>query len=301
MYDQGRIVAGAQVLFRRLPLGWTMAYVPKGPLIDLGHRDACDQLFVALHRLCRSRRSLLLKIEPDWFESDAAARTLTDYGFSPSSQTVQPRRTILIDVTPDREEMLNRLKSKTRYNIRLAERKGVMVQTGSPADVETFSRLMAVTGERDGFGVHSPDYYAHAYDLFVRQEMGRLFIACYENQPIAAVMALACGHKAWNMYSASGNEHRDKMPNYVLQWAAMLWAQGRGCQSYDLWGVPDQPEAVLEAQFAERNDGMWGLYRFKRGFGGQVVRYAGAFDLVYNRLFYQLYYLALRLRKAQPG
>lgn len=287
------------MLFRRLPLGWTIAYVPKGPLIDAGCRGAGESLFSALHHLCRRRRALMLKVEPDWLEGDPMVNTLAGYGFVPSPQTVQPRRTVLIDVTSDQEEMLSRLKSKTRYNIRLAERKGVTIQIGSRENVTAFNRLMAVTGERDGFGVHSPEYYAQAYDLFAGQDMARLLIARYEGQPIGAVMALACGSKAWNMYSASGNEHREKMPNYALQWAAMLWAQERGCHSYDLWGVPDQPEEVLEAQFTDRSDGMWGLYRFKRGFGGQLVRYVGAFDFIYDRALYRLYSLALRLRNAR--
>ena len=289
------IVAGAQVLFRRLPIGRTLAYVPKGPLVGI-HTDACPALLDALHDVCRSERAILLKIEPDLFESVPLSQQLASYGFHPSAHTVQPRRTILVDITGTEKEILARMKSKTRYNIRLAARRDVRVDPGRPTDMNTFNRLMAVTGQRDDFGVHSPAYYERAHDILGRADMARLFMATYDGEPLAGLMACACGHKAWYMYGASGNEHRDRMPTYALQWAAIQWSRSRGCTSYDLWGVPDQDEETLEDCFAERHDGLWGVYRHKRGYGGQVVRYAGAFDYVYSRPLYRIYSLALKLR-----
>jgi lipid II:glycine glycyltransferase (peptidoglycan interpeptide bridge formation enzyme) len=79
------------------------------------------------------------------------------------------------------------------------------------------------------------------------------------------------------------------MPTYAVQWAAMQWAKARGCTTYDLWGVPDFPEAALEKQFTERSDGLWGVYRFKRGFGGELRRTVGSADRVYNKMLYRLY------------
>ena len=299
----GRIIAGAQVLFRRLPLGWTVAYVPKGPLVDFADVETCRHLFSALHRLCRARRAIMLKIEPER-EEDAPlagplagplAAQLAAHGFRRGQQTIQPRRTIWVDLTATEDEILGQMKSKTRYNIRLAGRKEVEVHAGGSQDLAAFVQLMTVTGARNEFGIHHAGYYQRAYDLFVPRDMARLFMATYQGQTLAGIMVFAFGNKAWYMYGASGNEHREKMPTYALQWAAIRWAKSRGCEIYDLWGVPDEDQETLEAQFMERREGLWGVYRFKRGFGGRLVRYAGAFDHVYNKPLYRLYHLFLKI------
>jgi peptidoglycan pentaglycine glycine transferase (the first glycine) len=296
VWDGAKIVSGAQVLYRRLAPGIKLAYVPKGPVIDFGSAQACQVLFEALHGMNRSQHVMMLKIEPDLLEQEQMASVLARYGFQSSPHSIQPRRTVLVDVTPGEDEVLSRMKSKTRYNIRLSGRKGVRIHEGKEADLSAFNQLMAVTGERNEFGVHSSAYYERAYELFAPLGMARLLLATYDDQPIGGVMTLACGTKAWNMFSASADEHREKMPNYALQWEAMRWAKERGCQTYDLWGIPDAEEEMLEAQFAQRSDGLWGLYRFKRGFGGQVVRYVGSYDYVYVKPLYWLYRMALRLR-----
>ena len=300
--EGGHLVAGAQVLYRRLPLGFQIAYVPKGPVVDWS-RPTCTTLFEALHRRCRSRRAILLKIEPDryLYEDPAGlpgtgSQPWASFGFQPGPQTIQPPRTIIVDLTADEDYLLKRMKSKTRYNIRLAERKGVRVRKGVDEDIHAFIKLMAVTGERNDFGVHTPDYYERAYALLSAAGLARLFVATVQDQPIAGVMVFACGHKAWYMYGASGDEHRALMPNYALQWAAIRWAKGRGCRTYDLYGVPDEDEETLEAHFVDRSDGLWGVYRFKRGFGGQLVRSVGSYDAVYTRPLDWLYHQALRLR-----
>jgi peptidoglycan pentaglycine glycine transferase (the first glycine) len=301
--DGERLLAGAQILYRPLALGLQLAYVPKGPVADLDDRTLCQALFEALHQRCRSRHAIMVKIEPDLYLDDASkeiagGRSLpwADYGFRPGTQTIQPRRTVLLDLTQGEELLLKRMKSKTRYNIRLASRKGVRVRAGGGEDIHAFTQLMAETGERNDFGVHTPDYYERAYALLTGAGMARLFVATYEDQPIAGVMAFVCGQKAWYMYGASGHEHRERMPNYALQWAAIRWTKAQGCRTYDLYGIPDEDEETLEAHFTERHDGLWGVYRFKRGFGGQIVRSVGAYDAVCNAPLYWLYHRALSLR-----
>jgi lipid II:glycine glycyltransferase (peptidoglycan interpeptide bridge formation enzyme) len=297
----GHLVAGALVLYRRLPLGYQLAYVPKGPLVDPNDEAACRTLLDALHQRCRARRTVLLKIEPEQWEgagADPWTRVLqTRYGFIPSVQSIQPRRTILVDLSGDETAILKRMKSKTRYNIRLAERKGVRVHEGGMDDLAAFTRMMAATSERNTFGVHTPAYYERAYAAFAPQDRVRLLMATFEGQPLAGVMVFACGPRAWYAYGASGNEHRNRMPTYAVQWAAIRWAKARGCCSYDLYGVPDEDEETLEAGFQERNDGLWGVYRFKRGFGGQLVRSIGALDYAYSKPLYWLYRRALALRR----
>jgi peptidoglycan pentaglycine glycine transferase (the first glycine) len=293
---ENQIVAGAQVLFRRLPGSWRLAYIPKGPVVDLARPDLLQQLLDALHSICRAERAFALKIEPDLPGSASLSQQLSGYGFVASGHSIQPRRTILVDLAGSEDEILVRMKSKTRYNIRLAGRKGVEVRVGGPEDVAIFNRLIDVTGERQEFGVHSPAYYQRAYESLRPAGRAELFVAHSGGLPLAAVFACASGRKSWYMYGASSNQHREWMAPYAVQWAAMRWARDRGCATYDLWGIPDEDEPTLEALFSERSDGLWGVYRHKRGYGGQVVRYAGAFDYVYHKPLYALYRLAAKLR-----
>lgn len=277
---------GAQVLFRPLPLGFSFAYIPKGPV-----GPDWPALWPELHRVCRRQRAVLLKVEPDaWQPQDlqeAAALAERFPGFIGDAQPVQPRRTIVLSLEGSEADWLARMKQKTRYNIRLAEKKEVVVRASE--DVDAFYRLMEVTGARDGFGVHSREYFQQAYQHFHSQGMGVLLMAEFEGRPLAGLMAFARGSRAWYFYGASNDEERSRMPTYLLQWEAMRWAKARGCQEYDLWGVPDADEETLEGSFSGRSDGLWGVYRFKRGFGGTLLRSAGAWDRAYLPFVYPLY------------
>ncbi|RPI48411.1 MAG: peptidoglycan bridge formation glycyltransferase FemA/FemB family protein [Chloroflexi bacterium] len=296
-----RVAAGpalAQVLFRRLPAGLgSIAYVPRGPAGDLDDPAALSDLQAAIRPLARRRRAICLKIEPDREEDAALAGHLQALGFRPSTQGVQPRRTLVVDLQGEPEAVLGRMKQKTRYNVRLAARKGVAVRPGSEADLPAFNDLMEQTARRDGFAIHSRAYYEAAHDLFVACGRGCLLLAEHQGRLLAGLVAMAFGQTACYMYGASSDEQRELMPTYLLQWEAMLWARRQGCLRYDLWGVPDAGEEILEAGFAGRSDGLWGVYRFKRGFGGRLVRTIGAWDLVYAPLGYRLYSLALALRE----
>ena len=288
----------AQVLYRALPGGLgSLAYVPKGPVADFNTVEALQALVEALEPLARQRRAICLKIEPNLEDDPALVGRLQALGFRPSPQTIQPRRTLLVDLDAEPEELLGRMKQKTRYNIRLAERKGVVVRPGDEADLPAFYRLMELTARRDQFGIHSRAYYETAHRLFIPAGQGRLLLAEYEGQLLAGLVVFAFGATACYMYGASSDEQRSLMPTYLLQWEAMRWAREQGCRTYDLWGVPDEDEAGLEAGFTERSDGLWGVYRFKRGFGGRLVRTVGAWDRVYAPLRYWGYSVAVRARE----
>jgi lipid II:glycine glycyltransferase (peptidoglycan interpeptide bridge formation enzyme) len=279
---------GAQVLFRALPLGFSFAYVPKGPV-----GPDWVALWPELDQVCKRRRAILLKVEPDaWEKEDDAAAETTQVqtrftGFASGAEPIQPRRTVMINLAGGEADWLARMKQKTRYNIRLAEKKGVAVRESR--DLGTFYQLMRVTGQRDGFGVHSLDYFRRAHALFEAQGMCALLMAEFEGRPLAGLMVFARGTRSWYFYGASNDEERNRMPTYLLQWEAMRWAKARGCVAYDLWGVPDADEAELEESFESRSDELWGVYRFKRGFGGMLKRSAGAWDRPYLPFVYPLY------------
>ena len=299
LVEAGEIRAGAQVLYRRLPGGLgRLAYVPKGPLVRWEVLGEASALLTALAEAARGRGAVGLTLEPDLPDEPIWRERLGGLGLSPSPLgSVQPRRTLIVDLSGDEETILKRMKSKTRYNIRLAARKGVRVREGTAADLPAFHRLMAATAARDRFGVHAPVYYERAFHLFVPQGWARLLLAEVEGEPVAALMVFALPPRAWYFYGASGNMHREKMPNYLLQWEAMRWARSLGCVEYDLWGVPDEERERLEAEFTRRRDGLWGVYRFKRGFGGRLVRTVGAWDRPLRSFLYRLYTLAARRRE----
>ena len=273
----------AQVLFRRLPLGLSIAYLPKGPL-----GSDWQELWPLVDRECKRRRSVFLQVEPDWNEPYEAGLAQTWLaGFSQQERTIQPRRTVLINLEGEEQQLLAGMKQKTRYNIRLAEKKGVSVSPSQ--DLTGFYELMRVTGQRDGFAVHSLEYYQRAWQLFAPREECVLLRAEFEGQALAYLMAFQSAGRAWYFYGCSDDHYRNLMPTYLLQWEAMRWARAHGAREYDLWGIPDEDEDLLEDQFTARADGLWGVYRFKRGFGGRIVRTAPAFIKVYKPLLYRLY------------
>jgi peptidoglycan pentaglycine glycine transferase (the first glycine) len=274
---------GAQILFRRLPLGLTIGYLPKLVMGDK-LQETSNEFWKEVDSVCKKNKAIFLKFEPDSWETSFL---IPHSSFLISLHNIQPPRTIVIPIEESEETILARMKPKCRYNIHLAEKKGVTIRTWD--DIPAFHEMMTVTGGRDNFGVHSKEYYQRAYELFHPKGTCELLVAEYEGKPLASLMVFANGKRAWYVYGASNDQERNRMPTYLLQWQAIRWAKARGCEEYDLWGVPDENEETLEANFESRHDGLWGVYRFKRGFGGQLKRAAQALDRVYNPLLYWLY------------
>ena len=292
LVEDGVILAGAQILFRPLPLRLgTMAYVGMGPYVtDPAYAGA---LWAAVDDRAGQHGAAFLKWEPGVY-ADGDAPDVERLGFRASPQTVQPPRTVMIDISADDDAIMARMNQGTRRKIRQSMKRGAHTYEGTREDVATFNRMMQTTGARNEFGVHAPDYYERAYDLFVPEDAA-LIMAAHEGDPLAGIMVFAAGDTAWYLYGASSNQKRKLMASYGVQWAAIQWAKARGCTWYDMWGVPDEDAATLEAQFKARTDGLWGVYGFKRGWGGEVVRSLGAWDKIYNPMVYAAYRLALKV------
>jgi peptidoglycan pentaglycine glycine transferase (the first glycine) len=275
---------GVQILFRKLPLGLTVGYIPKAAI--RGQQSALNQeLWREIDATCKQHRAIFCKLEPDLWNDHTPE--ILNLQLQTSPHNIQPPRTIVVDLKASEEELLARMKQKTRYNIRLAEKKMITIRAWN--DIDSFHQMMLLTGGRDGFGVHSRDYYQRAYELLHPKQIAELLVAEYERKPLAALFVARNGNRAYYLYGASTNEERNRMPTYLLQWEAMKWARACGCEEYDLWGVPDEDEATLEANFESRHEGLWGVYRFKRGFGGELKRTAQAMDRVYNPFLYWAY------------
>ena len=279
----GQIVAMASVGVRRAgPV--RVLYAPKGPVLDYGDAALVAAVLDHLQRMARKSGAVWLKIDPDVVagtgvpgEADeqpdptgaAITEALRARRWRFSADQVQFRNTITVDLTPPEDDLLAAMGQSTRRKIRVAQKEGVVVRPGSPADLDTLYALYRVTGERDGFLIRPPAYYEEAWRTFMQAGLAHPLIAEADGQAIAAVILFHFGRTCWYFYAASSNEGRDKQPNYLLQWEAMRWAKAQGYAVYDFWGAPDS--------FTE-TDRMWGVYQFKRGFHGTVTRHIGAWD-----------------------
>lgn len=298
--NHSKIRAGAQVLYRALAPRLVFAYVPRGPVIIEESASEFVAFLESLQRQVRKHHPFLLRIEPNWQSGDPGDLHLKEAGFRPTSETIQPRTTIFNGLSPDLDTILAKMKPKWRYNIRLAQRKGVRVRQGDASDLEEFVRLIRLTGARDRFALHSGEYYRAAFDLLTARDQACLFVADFEDQPLAMIFVAAFGETAIYLYGASGDSHRNLMPNHALQWAAIQWAKARGCKWYDWWGVPDA--GTTNPALSQANSSLpESLYQFKQGFGGKVVKYSGAWDYVYNPGKFQIYRAARKFRKNALG
>jgi peptidoglycan pentaglycine glycine transferase (the first glycine) len=295
--ENGAIIAGAQLLFRPLPfrLG-TMAYLPMGPYTPPEHERA---LWSAIDDCAKKHGAAFIKWEPGMYGTGETPPDMPSLGFRESAQTIQPPRTVLIDISADEDAILKRMNQGTRRKIRQSLKDDLLYYEAAGEDVKIFTGMMQTTGSRNEFGVHEPAYYQLAYDLFVRKGQSGLIVAEHERDPLGGVMVFGLGKTGWYFYGASSDVKRNLMGAYGVQWMAILWAKEHGCTSYDMWGIPDEDEAALESQFESRSDGLWGVYGFKRGWGGEVVRSLGAWDKPYNPLVYAAYRLALRVGKQE--
>lgn len=295
-------VAAAQILRRRIPrTPWSFLYAPRGPVLDYANLPLAARVLAGLETYARQTAAVFIKIDPPVPRrlgepgedlpqpaGQAWLDTLVRRGWRFSPEQIQFRNTVLVNLAPSPEDLLAAMKPKWRYNIRLAARKGVAVRAGSESDLPLFYRMYAHTAARDGFLIRPEAYYHDVWRTFMAAGQAELLLAQVNGEAVAGLVLFLFGSTAWYMYGASTNRHRALMPNHALQWAAMCRAKERGCTGYDMWGAPD---------VFNETDRMWGVYRFKRGFGGQTVHGLGAFDYPANRLLYRLFTAGLpRLR-----
>jgi peptidoglycan pentaglycine glycine transferase (the first glycine) len=284
--------AAALVLRRRLArLPFGLLYVPKGPILEPTDGEAWEAILAHLARLAQGQRAIFVKLDPDVsVEHTASTDRLLRRGWRPSAEQIQFRNTMTLDLTRDEDALLAAMKSKWRYNIRLAERKGVTARPGTTEDLPLLYDMYRETALRDSFVIRPFAYYRDAWGSFIERGLAQPLIANVDDDAVAMVLLFRFGDCAWYMYGASRDWHREKMPNHLLQWEAMRWAKSVGCTVYDLWGAPDE---------AVESDPMWGVYRFKRGFGAALVRHIGAYDYPISRPGYWLYAVAMPRLLAQ--
>jgi lipid II:glycine glycyltransferase (peptidoglycan interpeptide bridge formation enzyme) len=288
----GRIAAAAQMLVRPVPGGlFSLAYIPRGPLVDWADRETTTCLLDALNLEARRHRAICLRIEPPLLNDPDKHRLLQSYGFNPVEHTNQPRCSMIVDLPADMNELFMALPSSTRYNIRKSQRKGVSIEVGTEADLPAFYALMQVTSDRGDFSIRSLDYYEHEWRAFSQLGQARLLVAYHDGTAIAAQMPFYFGEHAATFHAGSLSEYGNLKAGYLMMWTAMCWAQERGCRTFDLWGIPDEVGELTargEPIPEGKTGGLWGVYYYKQAFRGQVVYYVGAYDYVYTPLPYQV-------------
>jgi len=286
------------VLSRRLAPGFSFSYVPWGP--ELPAAFPSEYRYNALAELAGKLKPLLtasnvfLRFEPPWHiktnEELPSNNELKAAGLRKAAAAVQAPDTVIINLENSLEEILAAMKSKWRYNISLAGKKGVQVKTCGINELEIFYNLLSETAQRDGISVHSLSYYNTLFEICSsRSDLSlRLYTANHDGDTIAAIIVLFRRDYATYLYGASSGLKRNLMSPYALQWKAVQDAKDAGCKHYDLFGIPP-----------DDNPGhpMAGLYLFKTGFGGQIVHRSGTWDYAFKPAVYYLFSIAEGIRK----
>ncbi len=295
----GQEVAAAQILERRSRrlAGLRLLYCPRGPLLDWTDPSLRRIVLTDLAKLAAESGVVMLRIDPeipsrcpDDTDSSVSLPGLPDdlrlCGWRPGREQVQFRNTFVLDLAGSEASLLAAMHQKTRYNIRLAQRHAVTVRLGTAADVDLLYRMYAETSLRDRFVIREPAYYHALWGDFQDSRRAQLFVAEVQGTAIAGLVLFTFGETAWYLYGMSTSQDRDKMPNHLLQWEAIRWARGQGLKRYDFWGAPDR---------IAPSDPLWGVYRFKQGFGARLQCTLGALDATHRPALYRLYHAAAPL------
>lgn len=285
--NKGNIIGSLSILIRKIPIFGNIMYSSRGPVCDIHNEKVLAQLTEGAKELAKKYNAIVLKIEPDIESKDEEFRNIVErigYKIKDDAKNfreeIQPRYVFRLDIKGKTEdEVFANFHSKTRYNIRLATKKGVTIKEGTRDDLKDFHRIMVETGARDGFIIRSLEYFEKMYDELAPDHM-KLLMAYHEDKPISGVIPIMYGNKTWYLYGASSNEHRNLMPNYLLQWEMIKMAIARKSDIYDLRGV---------SGVVDENHPQYGLYRFKKGFGAEFTEFLGEMYIPFKPLKYNLY------------
>ena len=285
--DNGKIRGSLCVWIRKIPIFGNIMYSARGPVCDLYNKEIIKDLREGADCLAKKYKAFVLRVEPDVLKTDEAFRKIiTENGFKIKDDSkdfkdeIQPRFVFRLNLKGKTEEQIfSELHQKTRYNVRLATKKGVVIKEGTREDLKAFHEIMIETGERDNFIIRSLEYFEKMYDEMAPNHM-KLLMAYHEDKPISGIIPIMYGNRVWYLYGASSNKHRNLMPNYLLQWTMIQEAIARGADMYDFRGV----SGVVDESHPQ-----YGLYRFKKGFNADFTEFIGEIYIPYKPLVYKMY------------
>ncbi len=276
----------AQILIIKLllPFGQSILYSPLPYLFNPKASLAAQKEITALIlQAIKKDKALLFRLDPAEEKTPFATQLYRSLGFLPSRKHLQPRETLILDLTPSTLQLFNNFKPKTRYNIRLAEKKGVETKISDRIeDLPIFLKLLDATAKREKIQLHPQAYYQKQFSTLAPRGLEKLFLAYYQRKPIAGILVSFFNDRATYLHGGSLREYRQLMAPHLLQWQAIQTARDLGCKEYDFWGIapanhPSHPWA--------------GITRFKLGFGGKVVSYLPAQELPLQPFWYKIYKL----------
>lgn len=278
--EGGQIVGAMGVLIQKIPLiGTSFLYCPRGPVCDVYDKNILADLKKGADALAKKYKAHIFKWDPDLLISDNRfSSIMNEMGFKHITggtgfETIQARfnyRLYLDGRTED--ELFMNLTQKTRYNVRVAKKHNVEIRVVGKEYLDNFMEIMRTTGERDGFAVRPKSYFERFLDSL--GEHARLYMAFYNDIPVSGAVTTNYAGKTCYVYGASDNNHRNVMPNYLIQWEMIRWAIETDCSVYDFQGV--------SGNIDDENDPLYGLYRFKKGFNGTLDELIGEFDYEYR-------------------
>ncbi len=293
--ETGKIIGSISVLIRKIPIFGNLMYSSRGPVCDIHNKQVISDLTKGLRELAKKEKAFVLKIEPDIKSDDKEFRKIAEEaGFKIKDDAknfadeIQPRYVFRLDLKGRTEEQIfENFHSKTRYNIRLASKKGVEIKVGNRDDLKQFHKIMIETGARDGFVIRPLSYFETMFDHLAPNHM-KLLMAYHDGQAIAGIILIMYGNKTWYLYGASSNSHRNLMPNYLLQWEGIKSAISDGHDMYDFRGV----SGVVDESHPQ-----YGLYRFKKGFGAEFTEFIGELYIPFKPFVYKLYKISEKIYK----
>lgn len=279
--ENGKIKGSMSLLIRSFKGITSIMYSPRGPVCDIHDKATFEDLINQAKEVAKEYHSFKLVLDPDIPSDDEEFKKIArEIGFTISedakdfSQMIQPRYVFRLDVKDKtEEELMASFHEKWRYNIRLAGRKGVKIIEGGRDDMKKFHDIMLTTGVRDNFLIRPLSYFERMYDELAPKGYMKLLMAEYEGEIIAAVIPIIYGNKVWYLYGASSNEHRNVMPNYLLQWEQIKLALKNKCDIYDFRGVSGH---------VDEGHPQYGIYKFKKGFNGDFVEFVGELKMTLN-------------------
>lgn len=279
-----KIVGTMSVLLKKIPiLKSYIMYAPRGFICSPDDKDTLKRLTEAVKQLAKKYNAFVFTMDPDISDyNNCFKETMKSlgYGMKANIKTIQPQYVYRLDIkNKNTEELLKIFKSKTRYNIKLAIRKNVKIKEGFKEDISVFYEILRCTAKRDHFYLRDIAYYKRILDI-MGNENAKLFFAEVENEPVAAAMLIHYGNKVWYLYGGSTNKYRNYMPTYLLQWEMIKWAINKKCDIYDFGGV---------SGYKNENNPMYGVYRFKKGFNGNIIKFTDEFYIVFKPCIYYIW------------
>ncbi len=287
-FDEGKISDVFQITWHRIPYtNFCIGYCPKSAIPSTKEVEAIKKEAIG-------RRAVFVKFEPCEKINKETEKKIAELEKSFNFVRGKPlftKYTFQLDISKNEEELLKNMHQKTRYNLRLAEKRGVkIVEDNSEQGFEEYWILMEETTKRQGFFAHGKSYHQKMWQTMTKSGLGHLFKAVFEGKTLTAWMVFVLNGTIYYPYGASSNEHREVMASNLMMWEVIRFGKKQGCKLFDMWGsLGPEPEV---------KDPWYGFHKFKQGYGAELVEFLGSFDLIINPLLYQIYGLTDKLRWA---